>query len=335
MTKSADRPGPVLPTYAELKARPGRLSGTAWGLFGADDELGTLNHLTPERVRRAAESIREGVRFGLNLPLDTFDPPLIAHRGNPEHHVFGLNEFHRDERIDGLFTQASTQVDGLRHFAHPDHGFYNDVPGDEIIAGTTALGMQNVARAGIVGRGVLVDVARFRESVGRPIDHTASEQIDVADVDAALDWQDATLESGDILLLRSGWLTRARSGAVPQGDVLRSAGLAATEATAAWLWDRRISLAAADNIALEAWPANADSVPTNAERDGHLERSSHTGMLHRILIPLLGLAIGELWDLDELAQACAARGRYDVFVTAEPLNITGGVGSPANALAII
>ena len=63
--------------------------------------------------------------------------------------------------------------------------------------------------------------------------------------------------------------------------------------------------------------------------------SSHSGMLHRILIPLLGLTIGELWALDELAAACRRRGRYDVFITAQPLNLLGGVGSPANALAIL
>jgi hypothetical protein len=58
-------------------------------------------------------------------------------------------------------------------------------------------------------------------------------------------------------------------------------------------------------------------------------------MLHRILIPLLGMTIGELWDLDELARACRSRGAFDFLVTAEPLNLPGGVGSPANALAIL
>jgi hypothetical protein len=71
-----------------------------------------------------------------------------------------------------------------------------------------------------------------------------------------------------------------------------------------------------------------------AEEQGRLARSTHTGMLHRILIPLLGIYIGELWDLDELAQFCADTRRYDAFLTAEPLNIPGGVGSPANAIAI-
>ena len=66
-----------------------------------------------------------------------------------------------------------------------------------------------------------------------------------------------------------------------------------------------------------------------------MPKSSHSGMLHRILIPLLGLTIGELWALDELATACILRRRYDVFLTAQPLNLLGGVGSPANAMAIL
>src|SRR5690606_10664940 len=102
-----------LPSYRQLQERPHPDTGTAWGLFGADDQLGTLN-----------------------LPLGEFDPPLIAHRGLLDHEVFGLNEYHRDDRVDNLFPQASTQIDALRHFAHPDHGFYNGVSGGDIATGT-------------------------------------------------------------------------------------------------------------------------------------------------------------------------------------------------------
>ncbi|MGW9111721.1 cyclase family protein [Microbacterium sp. NPDC055683] len=334
MTGTEGDPG-ALPTFAQLKERPGSLGGTAWGVFGEDDELGTVNLLTRERVLRARDSIVHGDVFALNLPLDAFDPPLIAHRGNPRHDVFGLNQFHRDDRIDGLFPQASTQIDGLRHFAHPDHGFYNGVAGDEIRAGTARLGVQHLAERGIAGRGVVLDLDAYRSAVGRPIDDDTSEHIPIADVESALRWQGTVIEDGDILLIRTGWLTRARTRPRPADGRIRSAGLAAAEETAAWLWDRRIAVVAADNIALEPWPADPARMPTDAEGDGRLAPSTHTGMLHRTLIPLLGLAIGELWDLDALAAACARRGRFDCFVTAQPLNITGGVGSPANAIAII
>lgn len=323
------------PTYAELCQRPGKLRGTAWGVFGDADQIGTLNHLTPERTRQALGTARQGVPINLNLPLDAFDPPLIVHRGAPEHHIFGLNEFHRDERIDNLFTQASTQIDGLRHFGHPDHGFYNDIPGDRINAATTDLGIQHVATRGIVGRGILIDLARYRTAIGRPIDQDSSEQIAVGELEDALQWQNTDISHGDILLIRFGWLEHLRSPGGERTDPLRSPGLAQEEATAAWLWDRQVAMVAADNIALEAWPTDRSTLTTNAEQSGALPRSSHTGMLHRILIPLLGLTIGELWDLDALAENCAASGRYDALITAEPLNITGGVGSPANALAIV
>jgi kynurenine formamidase len=327
--------GPSFPTYADLRARPGDLTGTAWGVFGHDDQLGTLNHLTAERVKAAAASIREGLRFNLNLPLQAFDPPLISHRGSIKHEVFGLNEFHRDDRVDNLFTQASTQIDSLRHFAHPDYGFYNGVSGDEITVGTTALGIQHVAERTIAGRGVLVDLARFRRVSGRSIDHAASEQIGVTEIVDALESQGSSLLPGDILLLRFGWLEYYRRGEPSDRGPLTSAGLAQTEETAAWLWDSQVSMVATDNIALEAWPASGSSLTTRAEEEGRLERSSHTGMLHRILIGLLGVTIGELWDLEQLAAACAIRARYDAFVVAEPLNLIGGVGSPANAVAII
>lgn len=326
----------AFPSYADLLQRPRELAGTAWGLFGDEDQIGTLNHLTPDRIKAAAGLVSEGLRFGLNLPLDAFDPPLISHRGAVRHEVFGLDKFHRDDRLDNFFPQASTQIDGLRHFAHPDHGFYNGATGSDISGETTRLGIQYVAAQGIVGRGLLIDVARYREAIGSPIDHHGSEEIPVSDLEATLDWQRSPTIPGDILLVRFGWLSWYRSSHRPEGSPLVSAGLAQVIDSAAWLWDRQVAAVAADNVALEAWPASKTSeITTKSEQAGSLPISSHTGMLHRILIPLLGMTIGELWDLDALADACHARRRYAAFVSAQPLNITGGVGSPANAIALI
>jgi kynurenine formamidase len=334
MTPPPSPNGPI-PRYAELLERPGRQQGTAWGIWGPTDQLGTINHLTPERVLAARDSIVTGDIVPLNLPLTEFDPPIIAHRGSIEHTVFGLNEFHRDDRIDNLFLQASTQIDGLRHFGHPDRGFYNGADPDRLVAGQPDLGIQAVAEHGIAGRGLLIDVASYREAIGRPIDQTRNEQIPVTDLDAALAWQGSAIRPGDILLIRTGWLHNLRHSAVRHTGPRQSPGLSQTEASAAWLWDHQVALAASDNIALEAWPATDSELTVGRELNGSMPRSSHSGMLHRILIPLLGLTIGELWVLDELATACVERGRYDVFITAQPLNLLGGVGSPANALAIL
>jgi kynurenine formamidase len=327
--------GGDIPRFDQLCDRPGRLRGTAWGLWGRADQLGTLNHLTPERVLAARGSIMTGDVVPLNLPLTEFDPPIIAHRGSIEHTVFGLNEFHRDDRIDNLFLQASTQIDGLRHFGHPDRGFYNDTDPAGLVAGQPDLGIQAVAQRGIAGRGLLIDVGAYRDSAGRPIDQTRSEQIPVSDLDATLEWQGSSVLPGDIIMIRTGWLKHIRQAADRSGGRLCSPGLRQSEETAAWLWDRQVSVAASDNIALEAWPPADSELTVEAEVTGSMPKSSHSGMLHRILIPLLGLSIGELWALDELAAACTMRGRYDVFLTAQPLNLLGGVGSPANAMAIL
>lgn len=325
-----------LPSYAELAGRPEPVRGTAWGLFGEHDELGTLNHLTPARAAAAARLVRSGRSYSLNLPLDAFSPPLIAHRAAVQHEVFGLNAFHRDDRLDSFFPQASSQIDGFRHFAHPDKGFYNGVPGERLIAGTPDLGVQRFAEHGIVGRGVLLDLAAYRAAHGKGFGLTEPARVDVDELDAALAWQGTSLEAGDILLINFGWLERMLSVPADQRPhVVTSPGLAAQERTAAWIWDHRLALVASDNLALEAWPADPSGVPVAAEQRGELERSTHTGMLHRILIPLLGLAIGELWRLDELVAACRAEKRDSFFLVAQPMHVTGGVGSLANARAIL
>jgi kynurenine formamidase len=323
------------PKYRDLPRDASGLYRRAWGVFGVDDQLGTLNHLSPERVLSALATVRTGQVINLNLPLDFFDPPLIAHRGLPRHEVFGLNEFHRDDRIDGFFPQAGTQLDSLRHFAHPDNGFYNGIAGKFLVAGSPDLGIQEVAERGISGRGLLVDIDAYRTSIGSPIDQGINEQLSVADLDGALAYQGSVVLAGDILLIRTGWLTAVRAGQVSIASGVVSPGLAQSEDIAEWMWDHKVALAAADNIALEAWPPERENLPTLAESEGRLEHSSHTGMLHRLLIPLLGLTIGELWDMDTLAEACKERGSYSFLLVSEPLNLTGGVGSPANALAII
>lgn len=324
-----------VPSYRDLPRGENDLYPNAWGVFGFEDQIGTLNHLSPERVINALNSVETGQVVNLNLALDAFNPPLIVHRGVPHHEIFGLNEFHRDDRIDNLFLQASTQLDSLRHFGHPDKGFYNGIPGEKLIAGALDLGIQHVANRGIAGRGLLIDLERFFESKGTPIDFNSGQAFSVEDLDQALDFQGSSVLPGDILMIHTGWLRAIRNPSYERGDVLHSPGLEPDESIAEWLWDKQVAIAASDNLALEAWPSQKDALPTAAEKSGELETSSHTGMLHRLLIPLLGITIGELWDLAPLAEILNARKRFDCFITAEPLNLPGGVGSPANALAII
>lgn len=333
-------PTQPFPTYAELQARADAPAGSAWGLWGADDELGTLNHLTPERVRAAAGLVRTGEVVNLDLALEAFTPTLVPSRQPLQHHLFANNPFHRDDYVDRFYTQSSSQLDGLRHIGHPEAGFYNGGDPSGFTAGSPRLGINRFAERGIVGRGVLVDVDRHLRDQGRPIDHAGGQAIPVSDVQDAADAQQVQLRDGDILMIHTGW-TRYHLHEIDDQQRqastarIRASGLRADNDTVAWLWDHRFAIVATDNFAVEAWPARDDSpFVTDSERAGLISRSSHTGLMHRVLIPLLGVVLGELWDLDRLAELCAADGRWDCMIVVSPLFLTGGAGSPANATAI-
>ena len=115
-------------TYDEMLRRRDAPAGSSWGLFGAGDEVGSLNFTNPERVLAASRAVRKGAAFNLELPLDAFEAPLFKHRRNPTHTIFSNGPHHRDDYLDAFYPQASSQIDGLRHMRHPLHQFYNAVP---------------------------------------------------------------------------------------------------------------------------------------------------------------------------------------------------------------
>lgn len=316
-----------LPSFKELPVTPGAPPNSAWGVFGDDDQLGTLNLLTPERAVAASSLVRRGAVFPLNLRIDLPDPPLYG-RGAPKHTIIGEGTNGRDDYIDSFWPQASSQWDSLRHIRNPEHGFYNATPDDQIVPGDSGrLGIEHFARKGVVGRGVLVDVAAYLASQGEEIDYTHSEVIPRATLEAALDAQKVRIETGDILLLRTGWMKWYLESTSPEQrrSLAEAAARRETEAPgigpaaemAEWLWDLHIAAIAGDNPALEAYPPPSDDE-----------------FLHRTLIPLLGMPIGELWYLEDLAADCVADGVYEFMLTSAPLHLPGGVGSPPNALAI-
>jgi len=316
-----------LPAYAQLPVKPGAPEGSAWDLFGDDDQLGCLNLLTPERVLAAAKLVRKGTVFPLNLRIDQPDPPLFG-RGAPRVHLIEIGEgVARDDYIDNFWPQASSQWDGLRHIKHPRDGFYNGTPDRQVIEGDGGrLGIEHFARKGIAGRGVLLDVARYLESRGTTLDYTTNTYISRDTLDACAKVEDVSVQAGNILLLRTGWLRWYMEDATPEqrktlgGEAMtdwQAPGLDPSDETAAYLWDLHIAAIAADNPSLEAWPP-----------------APPMGFLHFKLIPHLGIPIGELWYLEDLASDCAADGVYEFLLTSAPLNVPGGVGSPPNALAI-
>jgi len=324
-----------LPRYDDLATAA--VPGSSWEVFGRDDQLGTINLLTPDRVAAAARLVRTGRRFNLDYPINAFEPYPTGTRPPTRHHVFANNPLHRDDWLDSFYLQSTSQLDSLRHIGHPRYGFYNGLSIEDNNEQSIRLGIQNWAQVGIAGRGVLLDVPRFFAREGRPYDCEQTIVIDDATLDAMAQAQGVTWHGGDILLLRTGWAENYVAKSTAQRQEFnrrnRSPGLAQRESTLRWLWDHEIALVASDTPAVEADPVVGTELRTPDDQPPE-KGVDHSGMLHRPLIALLGMAMGELWKLDELAEDCARDGRYDFFLTCKPLNIPGGVGSPPNAMAL-
>jgi hypothetical protein len=321
----------TLPDYDQLPVNDGAPKRSSWGLWGDDDVFGCLNLLTPARVRAGVACARDGKVFNLNLELHLPQPPLFS-RSAFVHTVHNRPSGHDDE-LAGWNTQSSSQWDGFRHIRHATHGFYNGVA-DE------SHGMHHWARKGIVGRAVLADVARWRASQGRPLRPDASEGISSEDLLATLDAEGIAVEPGDILLVRTGWMSWYRSlsdgerAALATTAPMSTVGLLPGEAMLRTLWDLHVAAVAADNPALEVWPPGAMLTPEQANEMRTSPEPAAEFFMHYSLLPLLGMPIGELFDFDGLAADCATDGRYACLFTSAPLNLEAGVASPPNALAV-
>lgn len=315
-----------LPSYDDLPVSAGAPAGSSWGVWGDDDRLGCLNLLTPERVVAAAALVRRGAVFALNLEIEIPDPPLF-HRLPAVHEVLG-DQGHDD--VLTFNTQSSAQWDGFRHIRSV-HGYYNGVADADH-------GIDHWARRGLAGRAVLADVGRWRASQGRPVDCGEADAITIEDVDATLAAQGSPLKPGDVLLVRTGWTTwyrdldRAAREKLP--DDLRAPGLLPGTDTLRWLWNRHVAAIAADNPALEVWPLGTHLSPDEISDIRSDPERLHELFAHSALLPLLGIPLGELWDLDALAADCAGDGVYEGLFTSAPLRVRGGVASPPNALVL-
>jgi len=311
-----------LPRYDDLPIDPGKPPRATWGVFGEDDQVGTLNLIGDSEVRAAAGCVRSGRVFALNWDVELPRPAILGR--HDVRHTLLEDAVGRDEFYDSFYPQSSSQWDGLTHVRHPEWGFYNGHEAPDAAAGV--LGIQHWARRGIVGRFVLADVARHRGDKGRPLDCSKRTPVSAAELEAVLGDQGVELRGGDILLLRFGWTAwyeslgdEERRALATAGISFGGPGISADESSARWLWDHGVAAIGADCPALEATPFDQTHVD---------------GFLHYRLIPLLGMAIAELLALDGLAEDCSADGVYDGLFTAAPINKTGGAGSPANALAI-
>lgn len=299
-------------------AEPGQPNN--WGRWGEADQRGTANLLTPERVAAAAALVRTGKRFALGLPIGAIETP--GHRGAPLH-LFGWAASDRvlgDRTPAGLpisddyivmALQASTQLDGLAHVGAGDV-LYNGYWAGLVTArsGARRLGVHHLAE-GVVGRAVLLDVAR----------HLGAERLEDGYgigpdlLDAVARAQGVEVGPGDILLVRTGWLgwwlsleDRSHVGHGEPGVSSRAIP---------WLAERDVAMVATDTTAVEPMPVEQGQPPLG---------------LHVAALRDLGMVLGELCDLDALAEDCARDGTYEGFFVAAPMPVVGGAGSPINPI---
>jgi kynurenine formamidase len=294
-----------------------------WGRWGDDDRIGTLNFITPGHLVAAAALIRTGKLFDLGIPVNSKGIQIgLGGRINPVH-LMSVTSLDMRGREDGLFVaddfifmplQSVTQWDGLGHVGY-DGLLYNNIPSDTVTTmnGSEVLSIDQIAAKGIAGRGVLLDIAALRGVDIMP----AGDAITIADLEEAERRQGVQVGSGDILLVRTGWLRHflIHNSAATYWNGNPGLHYSCTQ----WLYDREVAVVASDNWTVEVLQPDAPDLSLP---------------LHSIAIRDMGMTLGEIFDLDALAKDCTDDGVWEFFFTAPPLKVTGGVGAAITPLAI-
>jgi kynurenine formamidase len=291
-----------------------------WGRWGDDDERGTLNLITPGHVVEAARLVRTGKTFALGIPFDENGPQDGRVRGNPARTMKETGAaqqgnpgaFRYADDYVYMALQAASQWDSLAH-VHYDGRLYNGFPASDVdVTGAAHCAVSNLS-PGVVGRGVLLDMARRRGVDWLP----AGTAILPEDLDDASVAQGVEVREGDVLLVRTGW----RRKFVTDGD---KAGFKAGEPglsvrCADWLHRHGVAAVGSDNFAIEVLPGEYD--------DEYLP-------LHMVALRDMGMPLAEILDLELLGADCADDGVYDFLFAGPPLSFTRGVGSPVNPVAL-
>ncbi|OKI86180.1 cyclase family protein [Streptomyces sp. CB02414] len=298
--------------------------GTArrnWGRWGADDQRGALNLLTPEVVRSAAASITRGRVYGLGMPVRAGGVPALTGRvpmrftvrdgtDAGSHADLGCapgTGSHEDAVV--MSTHTASHMDALVH-VYAEHRHYNGVGHDTMRAETGAgrLGIENVG--GLASRGVLLDMVRH---FGAGEYLRPGHAIGGADLAAAAAAQGVEVRAGDAVLIRTGYLQFLTGGSAE--GVPRPTGIPGIDASAAqWLVERDVVAVGADNAAVEVLPfAEGDFLH-----------------VHKMLLVDCGIYLLEFLDLS----APAADEAWEGLLTVGPLKITGGTGSPVNPVYV-
>jgi kynurenine formamidase len=345
-----------------------RPDGSTWGDFGDDDELGRINLLTPEKVLQGVAEVQAGVSFSLSLPLDLPGGSILNQRRHPpklaptedmngEPGVFfnirmsEMPDFGDPKYVDvwaddvvTLSLQYSTQWDSLAHvgaeFDADGDGvdeavYYNGYRAGQDLVGPSEdargdgsghrsfakhLGLEHMAAHGVQGRGVLVDLAHHFGTEWRAVNLEMLQQAMAAD--------DIVVEPGDMLLLHTGFATQILEwGGSPDPRKVFTTGTyldAHDDDLLQWIADSQIAALIADNYAVEGL--------LGKDRDP----SRHSFLpIHHLCLFKLGVPLGELWYLHDLAAWLREHGRSRFLLTAPPLRLPGIVGSPVTPVATV
>jgi kynurenine formamidase len=294
-----------------------------WGRWGPDDQLGTLNYITGDTVRAAAALVRSGRRATMAIPMNTAagpdNPSPVIHHVVQGHDIdIGSSTVTFATDFVGLAFHGDchTHMDALCHIAYQGQ-VYNGRPALEVMTtkGATALDVTSYSD-GLVGRGVLLDVPRFRGVEWLE----PGEAVTRAELEAVEEAQRVRLGEGDILVFRTGHHRRRLALGAWSNDYPPSgegkAGLHVD--TIEWMHERRIAAFLPDG--------DGETVPSNVE-----------GVLypiHPLQVTAMGMLAADSLQLEDVARACAEEGRFDFMVVGLPLRLPGGTGSPWNPIAI-
>jgi kynurenine formamidase len=281
-----------------------------WGRWGDEDELGALNLITREVTAVGAATVRSGRTVSCARPLDTrpsADNPLPV-----AHHMTGTSTEGMGADYFAISPHgfSTSHIDALCHIFHEGQ-LYNGYPAEAVTAhGATKLGIDQL-RAGVVTRGVLLDIPALRGvdalEPGEPI---FPEDLEAAEKKAGLE-----VQPGDALLVRTGrWAWRRANGPWDVGSL--AAGLDAS--CLPWLRGRDVAALGSDGVS-DVLPSRVDGV----------------GMpIHTVVIVAMGVHLLDNLDLDNLATACAEEARWEFLFTVAPLVLRRGTASPVNPIAL-
>lgn len=298
-----------------------------WGRWGKDDRVGTLNHVTPEMIVQAAGLVRKGRVFGMGIPLNGHGPQtgLFGGRWNPIHTMLAtgtdaaagnqdeVNHIRYADDAIHMPVQAATHWDSLGHIFFKDKMYNGHDARNVDCTGVGELGIEHT-RDKMVGRGVLLDVARHR-GVNWLSD---GEGISNDELDAVAAAQGVEIRPGDFVILRTGQMERCLSEGAWGGYAGGDAPGVKFE-NCYWCQEKQIAAIASDTWGVEVRPNETDEA---------------NQPWHWVVIPAMGLTMGEMFFVKELAEDCAQDGVYEFMFSGPPLVITGGTGSMINPLAI-